>query len=225
MVVALVAGCPNEQITQERATDSSTATEGVTRTSADDPSSNDTPSGPDDDDNSATTPDPVTSSTSPTDPTEDSATTDPGTGSSDSGGTTFGETDFTTTGGSDFWCADEDLGVADVPVTYSGSNLGATDFNLGSCTEGVNGDEVMITWTAPEANTYYIDTIGSDIDTVLYVLDACYGEELACNDDISVDIVQSSVAIDLAAFQQILIIVDGYNSSASGSFELYIDTL
>ena len=225
-VVALLCAtsCGNEQVTQERVTDTDAATEGVT-TGDDDPSGNETPSGPDDDD-STTSGDPMTSSSSPTDPSSatDSAT-EPGTGSGDSGGTTFGDTGFTTTGGSDFWCADDDLGAAAIPVMYSGSNIGRTDLNLGSCTDGANGDEVLVTWTAPEANTYYIDTIGSEIDTVLYVLDACFGEELACNDDVSLELVQSSVSVDLAAFQQILIVIDGYDSAASGAVELYINTL
>jgi hypothetical protein len=38
-------------------------------------------------------------------------------------------------------------------------------------------------WTAPIDGTFTIDTLESDFDTVLYVLDQCSGSELSCNDD------------------------------------------
>jgi hypothetical protein len=216
------AGCGNKQVTQERATESSAATDDSTSSGDDDPSGNPGPGSNDDD---PATSDPVTSTSSPTDPTS-GPDTDPDTGSGSGGtGTTSGwATGSTGTGGSAFWCADEDLGAMAVPVSHSGSNVGRTDFYLGSCTDGVNGDEVLLTWTAPEAGTYFIDTLGSAIDTVLYVLDGCGGFELACNDDISIDLFTSSLSIDLSAGEQILIVVDGYDSAASGAFELYISS-
>jgi hypothetical protein len=217
-VLVASVGCGNKQVTQERATESGAATDASTSTAADDPSSNDTPDSNDDD---PSTSDPATSTTSPSDPSVGSES-DTGSGTTDTGATTFAETGTTSTGGAAFWCADEDLGAAEVPVSFSGSNLGRTDLNLGSCTDGVNGDEFLITWTAPAGGTYLIDTLGSAIDTVLYVLDGCNGNELACNDDADKDLLTSAVTIDLFAGEQILIVVDGYDGAASGSFELYI---
>lgn len=223
-----VVSCGNKQVTQERATVSDT--DQVTTTAADDPDNPTNPSGNDDDEDESsggTTGGPGPSTSSPTDPSATDSASDTDTDTDfTTGASTFG-TDFTsgfTTGGDQFWCADHDLGEAAVPVSYSGSNLGQSDANLGSCTEGVNGDEYLVTWTAPDAGTYFIDTIGSDIDTVLYVLDQCSGTELACADDISTDVLQSSLSLDLSAGETILIVVDGFNGDASGSFELYIST-
>ena len=52
---------------------------------------------------------------------------------------------------------------------------------VGSCVPAIS--PTWWEWTAPNDGTYYIDTVGSDFDTVLYILDGCEGEELACNDD------------------------------------------
>lgn len=90
---------------------------------------------------------------------------------------------------------------------------------FGSC--GGAGPEVAFTWTAPVAGDYQITTVGSSFDTVLYVLDGdCRGTELACDDDAVAP--ASSVHVDLAANQQIYIVVDAYNGSVS-DYDLTID--
>jgi hypothetical protein len=226
MTCALLCACGNKQVTQERDTDSATDSAGTTAGSAEDPSGVDAP----EDDDASTTG--ITSTSSPTEPTASMTTnvsdtdtdsntdTDPGTGS-----TSFA-TDFTsgltTTGGDAFWCADADLGEMATPVSYSDSNFGRTDANLGSCTDGANGDEFLVAWTPSQTGTFTIDTIGSEIDTVLYVLEDCGGTELVCNDDIDEKVLQSSVTIFLFAGETILIVVDGFNAAATGAFELYI---
>ncbi len=67
---------------------------------------------------------------------------------------------------------------------------------------------VLYAWTAPSAGTWTFDTLGSDGDTVLYVLDGCGGSTLACNDDAS-DL-QSIVSVDLAAGQEVVVAVGSF---------------
>ncbi len=58
-------------------------------------------------------------------------------------------------------------------------------------------------WTAPSDGDWTFDTTGSDFDTVLYVLDACGGTELGCNDDDGG--LQSAVTVTLAQGDEIVV--------------------
>ncbi|MEO0601136.1 MAG: hypothetical protein AAF211_06850, partial [Myxococcota bacterium] len=90
-------------------------------------------------------------------------------------------------------------------ATTSGPGL---DQYTPSCALSLAQD-VSFEFTAPEAGDYTFDTVGSDFDTVLTVLDGCGGTELACNDD-TVGL-QSEVTVTLAADQTVLVVVDGYS--------------
>lgn len=112
----------------------------------------------------------------------------------------------------------EDLGV-DAPVNVDGQLI-AEGSNVGSC--GGAGGEIVYTWIPPSAGSYTISTEGM-VDTVLYVRqgepDMC-GEELACNDD-EPGATTSSITLDLSG-EPIVVVVDGYSSSSTGSFSLSI---
>ncbi len=69
--------------------------------------------------------------------------------------------------------------------------------------------------------SYTLDTQGSSFDTVLYVYDTPNCTEIACDDDTYG--LQSEVFISLQAAQQVVIIVDGYDSFEYGSFVLNIN--
>lgn len=117
-------------------------------------------------------------------------------------------------------CSDGlDLGSAlglDVAV---GSTAGALNLLSGAC-GGAEGSEVTFTWTAPADGLYTFDTLGSALDTVLYLrLDGCSGDELACNDDAAGG-ARSRVAVELFAGQRVIIVVDG--ASAPGELTLGI---
>src|SRR5690606_28111946 len=70
------------------------------------------------------------------------------------------------------------------------------------------------------------DTVGSDFDTVLAVLDGtCGGPELACNDDEPGTFGgHSALTVPLAAGQTITAVVEGWNGAA-GNFTLSVDRL
>lgn len=111
-----------------------------------------------------------------------------------------------------------------VPLDTRGATVMATDdFGGSSCGVGRGGGmggtgarDIAYRFTAPEAGLYEVTTTGSSFDTLLSLRADCDGMELACNDDIGGGNTQSSVSIELAACQTILIVVDGYNADAMG---------
>jgi cysteine-rich repeat protein len=115
-------------------------------------------------------------------------------------------------------CAETDLGSAPA-VTVTGTTRGANNRLAGSC-GGDDAPEQAFLYTAQEAGAYTIDTLGSTIDTVLYVLEgACHGTELACNDGFPTR--ESELRVPLTAGEQITIVVDGV-ADASGPFALHV---
>lgn len=88
------------------------------------------------------------------------------------------------------------------------------------CRQGGQGGEAIFTWTAPRAGSFEISTNGSSFDTMLYVLSD--GTEIACNDDISNSNRSSTLQLTLDACQTLDIVVDGYNPSDSGAFNLTV---
>src|SRR5262249_36625348 len=120
-------------------------------------------------------------------------------------------------------CPATDLGNS-VPLTVSGSTVGAANTVGGaSCGNGgSDAPDATFLYTAPFPGSYSIDTFDSDFDTVLYVRAAtCSGAELACNDDFNT-MLQSQVTLPLAAGQQVVIVVDGFNMKG-GNFTLHIN--
>jgi outer membrane protein assembly factor BamB len=118
-------------------------------------------------------------------------------------------------------CPLADLGD-EVPLTVQGTTNGLPS-SLGGASCGNGGDQApdfTYRYTAPVAGSYVIDTFGSAYDTLLYVRNDCFGDEIACNDD-SEGRLQSKVSVSLAPGQQIVIAVDGFGASR-GDFTLNI---
>lgn len=140
------------------------------------------------------------------------------------GATSETTTETETESAGDLMC--EDVG-ADLPLAEAGDNTGAGDEYEPTCTigDGGNGPDLSYTWTAPADGTYRIDTLGSAIDTVLTVLDACEVDatELACNDDFGS--LQSAVIVSLLQDQTIAIVVDAWDAGSAGAFTLNINQL
>ena len=123
------------------------------------------------------------------------------------------------------------LAVLSPPLTCPDATLASGDTSItGDLPEPTTGilagcatvfGPVLYAWTAPSAGRWTFDTLGSDGDTVLYVLDGCGGAALACNDDAS-DL-QSIVSVDLAEGQEVVVAVgsfagdtDSYTLNVSG---------
>jgi len=117
-------------------------------------------------------------------------------------------------------CKSVNLGST-VPQEIDGELKAGNDFNSGSCGPK-GGSEALYAFEAPKAGYYAIDTAGSSVDTVLYVLQTdCKGLELACNDDLS-DRETSRVTLKLVANENIMIAVDGSDATELGAIKLSI---
>lgn len=118
-------------------------------------------------------------------------------------------------------CAHADLGDA-FPFLQAGSTQSSPDRYVDSgCGANSSGSgELIFQWTAPEDGRYLFSTSGSNYDTILYILDDCEGQELACNDDAAADR-SSTIDIELRRAQVIFLVVDGYAGDA-GDFELSV---
>ena len=104
----------------------------------------------------------------------------------------------------------------------SGTTVGQGADLSGSC-GGSSASDLAFTWTAPSAGTWVIDTVGSELDTVLYALTSCGGAELACNDDGESGF-SSEITLELSAGQTIVLVVDGFGSGG-GDFVLNANPL
>jgi len=102
--------------------------------------------------------------------------------------------------------------------------LGTTSFasadDRGPCAPSA-GPDLRYLWTPDESRPYRISTAGSSFDTVLYVLEGCAGTVLECNDDGSNR--HSRVTVDARAYQDYVIVVDGYRRTDKGPFQLFIE--
>lgn len=101
-----------------------------------------------------------------------------------------------------------------VPITQVDSlQAKGDDFSL-SC-GGVGGTDLEVVWTAPVTGRFQFDTIGSNFDSLLAVLDGvCSGKELACDDDSGGDLT-SKVEVDLVVGQTVTLVIDSFGQSTA----------
>ncbi len=110
-----------------------------------------------------------------------------------------------------FECPDGRIGSAIGYPAFTESTEGTGNNLAGSC-GGQGGEELALLWVAPANGDYWIDTRGQSYDTVLYILDGCGGEEIACNDDaLSPPSLRSEILLSATAGAEYLIVVDGYD--------------
>ncbi|HWB79323.1 MAG TPA: hypothetical protein VG755_30385 [Nannocystaceae bacterium] len=103
-------------------------------------------------------------------------------------------------------CAEAEIGQT-LPTEIVTSTLTETDEMQGSC-GGAGAPDIAFTFTAATAGLYTFDTVGSTLDTVLYILDGeCSDTELACANDPATTF--SILVLELAAGQTVTLVVDG----------------
>lgn len=113
--------------------------------------------------------------------------------------------------------ADGALGAS----VLAGSTFGHGDDELPSCSEGHGAPDLTVGWTAPTSGTFIFDTFGSTFDTTLAVLDGCGGAELACGEDAG-ERRTSELEVSLEEGQAVIVVIDGFNELATGSFVLNV---
>ncbi|MEM7157891.1 MAG: hypothetical protein AAF799_33935 [Myxococcota bacterium] len=155
------------------------------------------PSGPSD------PPTPMTTEDSGPPPAADSTTSAVSTGSESSTGSSTG-------GPGHMPCPAATLPAAPLPSSIEANTLVQRD-ELGSACGGGSAPEVAFTFTPPRDGEYIFDTEGSEIDTVLYVLDGtCEGRELACDDDGIAGANTSLLSLPLPGGQPVTVVVDAF---------------
>jgi hypothetical protein len=102
-------------------------------------------------------------------------------------------------------CPASDIGDPVGTAVLSSVYLAGDDY-AGSCGGGGQAD-LAFRWTAPSAGTYVFDTMEWYQDTVLYLMDAECGEELACNDNLG-GVTRSAVSAELDGGEQITVVLD-----------------
>jgi hypothetical protein len=105
-------------------------------------------------------------------------------------------------------------GVAEVDTAPAG------DDSSGSC-GGDGSPDAAYQWDVPYDGFFVLDTQGSDFDTLLYLLDDCGGNELACNDNAEGS-VSSRVVAPFAMGDRVVVVVDG-NAGENGQAVLNIN--
>lgn len=120
-----------------------------------------------------------------------------------------------------FACVDVDLGSSP-SAQRNDTTATARNVLTGSC-GGEDAPERVYRWEVPATGVYRITTDGSELDTILYVINGgCSGVELACNDDTVGT--ASQIDVDAEAGAELVIVVDGYGGEA-GSYQLRITPL
>lgn len=124
-------------------------------------------------------------------------------------------------------CECVELAIAGSGEVGAGDTSGGADLWTADATEcgSEGGLDQTVAWSAPGPGCFQVDTFGTDWDTVLRVVDACGGAEIACSDDDTDDegdySSQSKVVVGAsgpgAAF---LFVVDGYDVDDFGAFVL-----
>jgi len=110
--------------------------------------------------------------------------------------------------------------IAQADGSFRASGALSGDDVQGSCSspESMNAEDVVLSFTAPEAGLYELSTADSfGLDSVLYVRATCEDaeSELACNDDFgdfNVGEVQSKVSVSLDANETVFVVVDSFNT-------------
>jgi len=112
------------------------------------------------------------------------------------------------------------LRLAEAPATLQDTTEGHGSFHTTSCGGAWTAPDFTVVFTAPTTDTFTFDTVGSEYDTVLALLDgSCEGNEIDCNDD-SYGL-QSEVSADLAEGESVTVVVTGY-AGAYGPFMLNV---
>jgi hypothetical protein len=111
---------------------------------------------------------------------------------------------------------------SELPTITSASTLGRRDRFTSTCNGKTSSGDYVFTFQAPATGTFVFAARSIMFDPVLSLRrDGPAGDELACNDDVSVVSANSSVTVALVAGAIVAVVVDGFEGN-SGDFELLI---
>ena len=117
------------------------------------------------------------------------------------------------------YCLANDLCTEAAPVAentpYQGDTTGATGHDQSSCAYN-DWRDVWHIYRPTAGGPVTVSVEAGMFDTTLSIFDACGNDDLACNDDRSLDSTDSSVSLDVVRAKQYLIRVAGFDGQAGG---------
>lgn len=117
-------------------------------------------------------------------------------------------------------CVDQEVESA-LPTTIHATTSGAGNTSYSRCGGGAAEDRTY-RFTASETGTYFFNTFGSEIDTVLTLrADSCTGEIVDCENASG----QQGLTVALAAGESVAVTVDGETIADVGEFQLNIEAV
>jgi hypothetical protein len=119
-------------------------------------------------------------------------------------------------------CADEILLTSVGHPIASGNTTVEIDDFQGTCADQGGAGDTVLAWHANHAGCYVFSLLDSQTDSVMYLLDACDGTELACNDDVLYDDAEytSEIHYQAQTGEDLLIVVDAYSGGSEGPWNL-----
>jgi hypothetical protein len=206
------------------------ATTGETGSSSDDASDRGSDTQGSTSSSDTSTSDTGTSDTSTSDTSTSSESTDTAgasTGSTGSSGETGSSSD-TGSGsgdtGEETICVDVDLGGA-LGLTLGDTTALGDDLDP-PCVPGLGGRDAGHRFVAPADGFYAFDTAGSSFDTVLHAYAPdCSGTLRGCNDDDALGVLQARLPLYLAAQEEAVVVVDGWDDTQLGAYTLDVSAV
>jgi hypothetical protein len=208
------------------------ATTGETGSSSDDASDRGSDTQGSTSSSDTSTSDTGTSDTSTSDTSTSSESTDTAgasTGSTGSSGETGSSSDTGSGSGSgdtgeETICVDVDLGGA-LGLTLGDTTALGDDLDP-PCVPGLGGRDAGHRFVAPADGFYAFDTAGSSFDTVLHAYAPdCSGTLRGCNDDDALGVLQARLPLYLAAQEEAVVVVDGWDDTQLGAYTLDVSAV
>jgi hypothetical protein len=104
---------------------------------------------------------------------------------------------------------------------FTGTSAAASADYTGSC-GGARGRDVVFQYTLTETTDVYMNTFGSDFDTVIYVTTACGGgTELGCSDDERSTLQSELLLTDQPAGSYYVILDSYFGTAGNYVFDIY----
>ncbi|MCA9609907.1 MAG: hypothetical protein KC619_30130 [Myxococcales bacterium] len=130
-------------------------------------------------------------------------------------------------------CPDDTGAVSTTGMSvFTGTTVGAgNDLEPPAGCHAIDGGggspEMAFRWTAPADGTYVFDTAGTPFDTVLFLQASCDAAamSLGCNDDRSDTDLRSAVMATLTSGQEVLVVVEGFDTTSAGTFVVNINAM
>lgn len=118
-------------------------------------------------------------------------------------------------------CIDQEIESSSLPAMITGTTAGAGNTGYSRC-GGASAEDRTYRFTAEVSGTYFFNTSGSEIETVLTLRDdTCTGEVLDCENASTPE----GLTVELAAGESVAVTVDGQSVDDVGAYRLNVESV